>query len=228
MNYQDKCTGLAFRQFVSRISWPRPCLVCHNVARLGGSLCRDCRQCLRKRSKHDCEELDSGVPLWSGWVWPPGEDELLSRTVLRLKGRGNLRPWREIAGLVIERLDSSWWIDKPCVFVPVPMTKGRCHAQEFARGLSDVTGIPWVEAFAPNKSAEKQRHKKGSERVRKSFALNETFSQNEYSDLHIALVDDVVTTGETLMAAQRTLGAEHVQAISMVRRTRLDAESGLC
>lgn len=213
---------------VSRIEIVQPCLVCHNVARLGESLCSPCRKALMARRSHKKEDLAFGIGLWSGWVWPPGEDELLSRTVLRLKGRGNLRPWREIAGLVIERLDSSWWIDKPCVFVPVPMTKGRRHAQEFARGLSDVTGIPWVEAFAPSKSAEKQRHKKGSERVRKSFALNETFSQNEYSDLHIALVDDVVTTGETLMAAQRTLGVRHVQAISMVRRTRLDAESGLC
>lgn len=216
------------RGVVSRIEMVRPCLVCHNIAELGGSLCRFCLRAVRARPPHVTENLISEIDLWSGWVWPPGEDELLSRIVMRLKGQGNLKPWREIAELVIERLDSRWWSERPCVFVPVPITKGRRHALEFAQGLSEATGIPWAEMFVPNEGVEKQRHKRRIERAREAFELNETFSKHEYSDLHIALVDDVVTTGETIKSAWRALGVGHVQAISMVRRTRLDAQSTLC
>lgn len=143
-------------------------------------------------------------------LYHPPVDHLLRR----FKFHGDLAAGALLAALMAHALAPA---DRPQALVPVPLHRARLRqrgydqALELARPLSASLGLPLqarllrrVRATAPQSelgAAERQRN------VRGAFAAGPTPLR------HVALVDDVMTTGATLQAAARAL---HLAGVARV------------
>jgi ComF family protein len=85
--------------------------------------------------------------------------------------------------------------------------RGYNQAFQFARGLSESLGIPVHENVLIRKvysiSQTKKNRSERYENVEGVFSINPQYSMLE--DKHVALVDDILTTGATLSEAGRIL-----------------------
>ncbi len=100
----------------------------------------------------------------------------------------------------------------PDVLVPVPMhwrkelRRGYNQASLIARGIADVLGIEVADnlrAVAPHAT---QTHRSAEERRRNIEGIFGVEHPNDFDDLDIAIVDDVITTGATVGEAALALG----------------------
>lgn len=98
------------------------------------------------------------------------------------------------------------------VIVPIPLhphrlrSRGYNQSEYIARGLSEVTGIPLDTTHVTRvKDTPKQALQKGEERkanVADAFAVNHP---EQLYRKHILLVDDLITTGETVRSCLKTM-----------------------
>lgn len=96
--------------------------------------------------------------------------------------------------------------------VPVPLTKGRQsergynQSERIAHGVASVTGLPVVlHAVKRTEFSESQTKKTMADR-RENVAHAFTLDDGEaVRSKHIVLIDDVVTTGSTIMACAKVL-----------------------
>ena len=96
--------------------------------------------------------------------------------------------------------------------VPVPLAKRRQRERgynqslEIARGISEVSGLPIVDKLVRRTVFEGSQTSKGrwerNENVEKVFDLVDGFAAH---GKHLLLVDDVVTTGATIIACSKEL-----------------------
>lgn len=105
------------------------------------------------------------------------------------------------------------------VLVAVPLhtlkkqRRGYNQSECFARGLSKVLGVPYLELLVRRKFTATQTNKSRLERLEN---VDDVFALSEgqvTQGLRILLVDDILTTGATLCACAQTLlqgGAKHV------------------
>lgn len=98
--------------------------------------------------------------------------------------------------------------------VPVPihwfkhLRRGYNQTHYLASGLSEVTGIPVMPLLKATRPHKTQTRQSGSSR--RSRILDSVFSFDEYhlpatGVNHLLLVDDVITTGSTILACGRAL-----------------------
>jgi ComF family protein len=120
--------------------------------------------------------------------------------------------------------------ERPDVIIPMPLADARLRvrgfnqAQEIARHVANITGVPLlpracrkVRDTAPQAALP---WKERAKNVHKAFVCDEDFSGK-----HVAVVDDVMTTGATLNELARNLklaGATRVTGL-IVARTLPDA-----
>ena len=97
--------------------------------------------------------------------------------------------------------------------VPVPLhftklaKRGYNQSEKIARGVARELGVPVVNALKAVRESETQTHKSAAERMastRGRFALKEKYSES-LRGKHLLLLDDVVTTGSTLIDCARPL-----------------------
>jgi len=146
----------------------------------------------------------------------------LDRLLLRFKFHGDLAAGRLLANLLADGLRDA---PRPQAMVPVPLHRSRLRergydqALELAKSLSRRTGIPLrASALRRTRGTARQSELDLSARqrnLRGAFAVN-------LGDMpkHIALVDDVMTTGATLRECAQTLlrgGAERVDVWVVAR-----------
>lgn len=97
--------------------------------------------------------------------------------------------------------------------VPVPMhekkvrKRGYNQAELLANGISSITGVPvWSDFLRQMRLTESQTVRGRSDRVSNSgnkYQLNVNLNNLQFK--HILLVDDVMTTGSTIMAAEHAI-----------------------
>ena len=195
-----------------KISHPM-CVIC-GMPFLGGED-HACGACLDKRPPFDRARA---AGIYSGSLRPAIIHFKFNRKIQLAKPLGKL-----MADTLLDELDPQE-IDS---IIPVPLHKKRLRWRGFnqalllARELSALTGI-WIDAYTLKrvrytKPQTRLPHKERAENVKGAFNVErETFVR----DRSILLVDDVATTGSTLIECAGVLkkaGARRIEALTAAK-----------
>lgn len=225
---------LAFwlRNDATRLLWPSRCLACDDPGLDGLDLCAACeaalpvhlRACLTcalpvPEAGLQCGECLADRPGPIASVQAPFLYAApLDRLLPRLKFAGDLAAGKLVAQLMAERLRDA---PRPQALIPVPLHRVRLRRRgfdqtlEIARPLGRALGLPVLDgALVRTKLTQEQSTLSATARRRN---LKDAFIARPKLPLptHVAIVDDVMTTGATLRAAAIALhraGVERVDA----------------
>ena len=201
-------------------------------------ICTDCIEDL-PRIHHAC--LGCALPLQSDIVKlcgtcqrnPPPFDSVhavfqydfpVNKLISRLKFRGKLTHARLLGQLMAQSLAAAV-LQPPDGIIPVPLhaqrisQRGFNQAAELARYLSQALAIP-LEINAVARVRQTAPQTGLSERVRRKNVRGAFQVRADMSDRHVAIVDDVVTTGSTvseLALSLRRSGAARVDVWALAR-----------
>ena len=226
MTFLANCTN-----FVQRLISPS-CLLCAGPSG-GALLCAPCDTDLPRHTGKLCNSC--ALPITEGnrcgacLTHPPAYDHVCApytyafpadALVQGLKYRGMLAIAPLFGGAIASSLG-----ERPDAIIPMPLADARLRergfnqAQEIARHVAKLTGIPLL-ARACRKVRDTQPQaalpwKERANNVRKAFVCDEDFTGR-----HVAVVDDVMTTGATLNELARNLkraGATRVTGLVVAR-----------
>ena len=132
----------------------------------------------------------------------------------------------EVMGRLMAReLQTSGFFDGIDGIVPIPLAKKRLRQRgynqslEIARGVSEITGLPIYNKVARRNAFEGSQTSKGRwERNENVEGVFEVKDVSAIQDKHLLIIDDVVTTGATVIACAKELckgGHVKVSVISL-------------
>lgn len=206
-----------------RALFPPVCLVCGQNGRPELDCCAGCEpelpslaaQCARcgiemASSTALCGRCAMALPAfhatWPGFAYAG----VVERLVRRFKFHGDLAAGRVLADLLARRL-VAMGAPRPQLMAPVPLHSGRRLRRGFNQSAlicQDLSrwfgGLPWLEVLRRQRSTAVQSALPADRRggnVRGAFALRRLPPGTR----HVALVDDVMTTGSTLNECARVL-----------------------
>lgn len=219
---------------------PPTCVLCGAPGSAGLDLCAACRDEL-PRNRPACPRcalplpagMTPGTPCGACQHLPPPQTiafvPYLYRDTIRAliagaKFRGRLNLAR-LLGLCLAYSAREAGVARPDLILPVPLhpqrlqTRGYNQALEMARALSKELGIPVdaetcvrLRAITPQEGLEKEARRRN---VRGAFGVTAPIRVQ-----HVALLDDVVTTGSTAAEVATTLlqaGAKRVDLWAVAR-----------
>lgn len=223
---------LAFwlRNDATRLLWPTRCLACDDPGLDGLDLCAACEGTLPAlHAACPCCALpvpDPGRVCGACLASPaPPYTEVhaaylyaapLDRLLPRLKFGGDLAAGRLVAQLMAERLRDA---PRPQALLPVPLHRARLRhrgfdqALELARPLGRALGVPVLDrALVRTRATQEQSRLTATARRRNLKDAFAVWPKLPLPD-HVALVDDVMTTGATLRAAAVALRRAGVKRV---------------
>jgi ComF family protein len=215
---------------------PGECLTCHDPVGPGDPLvCAPCQSRWRQLPHPQCERcgqpltaVASGCRICAAWPEELGRarsavwfDDAARPVVHRLKYGGWWRVAESMARLMA-RLE-------PCaaagIIVPVPLAAGRARARGYnqaerlGRALSTLTGLP-LRTDLLLRSRETRTQTALPPEARRANVAGAFRAQNVPAGCRLLLIDDVFTTGATLIEAATTLteaGAGRVESVTFAR-----------
>ena len=232
--------GFWLRNDASRLLWPTRCLVCGETGGEAwdrGPACaaalpwqrRACRSCALPLPEAESDAAVCGSCLAS----PPPLDAVhaaclyappLDRLLPRFKFHEDLAAGRLLAQLMTDAFAP---LARPDALVPIPLhvarlrRRGYDQALELAKPLARALRIPLrgdllrrvraTAAQSERAAAARQRNGRGAFAVMPGAVIPR----------HVALVDDVMTTGATLHAAARALRRAGVERVDACLRARV-------
>ena len=216
--------------------YPKRCPVCLDALPYGGELiCEPCRKKVRyvqgavcyrcgKPLADESREYCTGCekkkpPFIKGIAWAEYTSKYVRRMLSEVKYHGDTQlldfPCKDMA----ERFEDevrSWGAE---VIIPVPvhfsrrMVRGYNQAEEIAKRLGEVWKLPVDPDFlirAEKTEAQKKlTGEKRAENLRRAFQTDGPFRKYR----RVILVDDIYTTGSTMIACTRALMAAGVEEV---------------
>lgn len=199
---------------------PPRCVVCDAGAGPQG-LCMACEAAL-PRSGPACPQCALPLPAGSDATVPCGQclrrppplqavraafvyAAPVDRLARRFKFHGDLAAGRALAA-TMARAAGDW--PRPQALVPMPLHRSRLRARgydqalELARPLARALALPCLPGLRRVRATEAQS---GLDAARRRRNLHGAFAAAAPLPAHVALVDDVMTTGATVHAAARAL-----------------------
>lgn len=157
----------------------------------------------------------------------PYRDPIM-QLIIKLKFGGALSHAQTLGQLMAKKIRGEWYLNQalPDIIIPVPLhakrlrERGFNQALEIARPISAQLNIP-----IDTKGVKRIRHtaaqsgltaKERKQNIKNAFNVN-----GSYADLHIAIIDDVVTTGQTMRELCQTLknnGCKRIDVWCCARR----------
>ena len=132
--------------------------------------------------------------------------------IYELKYKNHPEIGETIGRMVAAEIKASGFFDGIDGLVPIPLARkrqlqrGYNQSLEIARGISEVTGLPILGGAVKRKSFEGSQTNKGrwerNENVESVFELRDA---DIVQGKHVLLIDDVVTTGATVIACAKEL-----------------------
>lgn len=217
--------------------YPPTCLLCGDPGADGRDLCRDCaldlpyNRCCCPRCglplgtpcSAPCGACQRKPPRFDASVTAFRYEEPVRHLIQDLKFHARYPAARVLGSLLADRVGQGE--ERPQCLIPVPLHSGRYRSRgfnqsiEIAREVSSRIGVPLdlggcvrVRATRPQtelSAAERQRN------LRNAFKV-----LGNYRGLHVALLDDVMTTGATMNELARVLrkaGALRIEAWACAR-----------
>ena len=200
---------------------PRTCSVCDKPLDLDEKFI--CRKCLMNIPRTHYEDIDFNpfeqlmagkVPVErcaSYFFYQKGDPYASILHDMKYRNVPTLGRW--LAERAARDMKDSHFFDNIDVIVPVPLhytklaSRGYNQSQYLAQGLSRATGAPVVKALKALHEHSSQTHKDAAERLKSTQGMYGTSKRHcmELSGKHVLIVDDVVTTGSTLLACATAL-----------------------
>lgn len=200
--------------------FPETCPACTAPLRKGENcLCTSCRFRLPRTRYHQDENNPVVKHFWgkvkieaASAYYHFGKGEKVQRLIhhLKYKGRKDIGFFTgELFGFEIMNTSPFSTVD---IIIPVPLhpsklrQRGYNQSDSFAEGIATAMGV----VFDPNglrrlKSTDTQTQKHRYERYENVNKVFELSSSDKLRGKHVLLVDDVVTTGSTLIACAEEL-----------------------
>lgn len=134
------------------------------------------------------------------------------KIILDLKYHNRPKLARHIAPLLLNELKTTGFLDEIDLIMPVPIPmlrkikRGYNQSQQLAKAISRHTGIPVDNLTVRRKNYTKSQTKvsigKRAPNIKHTFVVT---SGRKLDHKHILIVDDVITTGSTILAMAKTL-----------------------
>ena len=146
-----------------------------------------------------------------------------SRLIYQLKYKGHPEIGEQLGKMAVEEMKESGFFEGIDALVPIPLTperekeRGYNQSMEIAMGIHLATGIPVIsnclcrKAFAGSQTLKDRRSRQ--ENVINAFQL---LRPADLTGKHVLLIDDVVTTGATLVACGQEVMKAKPRAISIL------------
>jgi len=223
-------------QFIAGFFGSGLCLACGCELRGGGSLCSSCRAQLERVPNpcHYCAEPNAGSgpvcprclqnpPRWQKMIAPYRYQGLVRDYLLQLKFDEALYLANSLCRYSIDVFNQA--APKPEVLLPVPLHRERL----FERGFNQADEIAkcWAAALdikIDRNALRRTRHtlsQSGLSAAQRERNLHSAFSYSSKKRYrHVAIVDDIVTTGSTVQEISKLLhraGIEHVEVWALAR-----------
>lgn len=220
---------------------PRVCAVCgHSLVRGETALCMHCLMDVPRTRMHLHPDnsivarlASPSLRLELAAAWMEYNRHSPYAAIVRdAKYRSMPRLARECAAIFAREMqaDGCAALADIDVLLPVPMhwakqlRRGYNQSCEVARGISAVAGIPVGDNLRAVRRHVTQTRRSAEERrsnVRGIMALRHA---GELQGLHVAVVDDVITTGATMAEALRALSAAKPRSISVLSLAAVHAD----
>lgn len=129
---------------------------------------------------------------------------------------------RNAARLYAAELQASGVLADIDVLLPVPMhwlkrmRRGYNQAEEVARGLGAVAGIPVGDNLVARRGHSTQTHLSQHDRAANLSGRFSVVAPDELAGLNVMVVDDIITTGATMIEAARALASTAVASLSLL------------
>jgi ComF family protein len=137
---------------------------------------------------------------------------LAQRLMHELKYNGNRDLGKHLGALFAEEIFTDLKICMPDLVTTVPLhaqkmiKRGFNQSDEIAKGFSEILGIPFVPLILrKSKNTDTQTRKKRFERWENTEGSFELADSQMIEGKHVAILDDVITTGATLEACGQQL-----------------------
>jgi competence protein ComFC len=213
------------KTFVLDTLFPISCLACEKEC--GEFICADCRMWLKKLEFQRCIVCQKAAPFGKthpGCVTPHCADGLVSFydyhdenvAQIIIKGKYNFIPktfeiLAEITAqkIKIERPDLTVANSYELAYIPLHATRHRWRgfnqAEVLCRALSKELNLPIADVLHRKKATKTQKDLKKEARLTNVSGAFELKPQADVHGKNLILVDDVTTTGATLLEAAKVL-----------------------
>ena len=220
--------------------FPITCLSCEKE---GAFLCSECSGNLQKVNFQKCIFCRKPSPLGlthfgcQTAYGPDGlvsffdyRDDVVSKTVINGKYYFLPGVFETLGKLTATQIETREYknLFEGFAFVPIPLAtsrkrwRGFNQAEVLCKTLGDELGFPVVDALVRQKATKTQKDLKRDERIKNvdgAFALARQF-KGQIQNQNFILVDDVTTTGSTLLEAVKVLkrnGAAKIWCLTVAK-----------
>lgn len=143
----------------------------------------------------------------------------MSRIILSLKYNNHPETGELMGRMLAEEIKKDDFFNNIDVIIPIPLTKkrqrtrGYNQSMEIARGINEIAQIKIIDKAVVRKSFKGSQTKMNrwqrQDNVKDVFELGKEYDLN---NKHILIIDDVVTTGSTIIACANKI-AEHYKNV---------------
>ena len=210
--------------WLADVIWPEGafCCACGRVTD-GGVLCAQCRRSLRDDGAlfaWDRDDPEPGFPAWSLRM----HEGVPRQLILRLKYGAEARAARELADLVLPLPEHIVFSpDTVVTWVTMPESRRRergiDHGRLLAEAVAEKLSLPCRQLLDRRDGREKRQATLSA--GQRAANLQGAFRPKESIGFPVLLVDDVRTTGTTLLRCAEALregGADRICALTMTHR----------
>ncbi len=204
-----------------QLFFPEVCLACTTGLNRGEKvICLDCHLSLPCTRFHEQPNnpaerqllgLCSGVPVAALWYF--NKSSRVQKLIHNLKYAGHTEAGILAGHLLGQQLRTSSRFNGLVGIIPVPLhqtkmlKRGYNQSESFGKGLSEVLQIPmhsdWLQRVSASTSQTRRNRRNRHEAVENAFVVNRSLVRPG----RYLLVDDVITTGATLVSCISALAA---------------------